>query len=1145
MKDQSLQSLAMEKVIIFDGATGTEIQACNPTVDDFGGSAYEGCNEILSLTRPSLIQSIHEKYISAGAEGIKTNTFGAAEHVLSKYSLSDKTYAVNYASAKLAREVARSYSRKIFVVGSVGPGTKLPTLGQISYDELLKSYTTQFEGLIDGGVDVVLIETCQDILQSKIAVRAALNTIKKRSQNLPVMLQVTIESQGHMLLGTDIQAALTTMRMFPLTSFGLNCSTGPDEMRPSYSFLSDHCPFLLSCMPNAGIPEIKNGKTIFPLDPQQFGDKLFRLVSQFGINIVGGCCGTTPQHIAQLSSIFHSSSPKTRQPAFENAVASLYSAVTLDQTPKPLLIGERTNANGSSAFRKALQNDDFDALLAIAKNEMKDGAHLIDCCLAFVGRNELADMKTFLSRAVTSLNIPIMIDSTDPLVIEESLKVFPGKAIVNSVNFEDGEERLRHILSLCKTFGASVVGLTIDEEGMAKTLEKKIVIAKRLHSIAVGDFGLNSEDLIIDPLTFTLASGDEELKNSANETLMAISRIKVELPGVKTNLGVSNISYGLKPHVRSLLNSTFLFYAVKSGLDMAICNKQKVVPLYKIEKEHLKLMEDLVFNRRKPDYDPLKVILKTFADVAFSQENPRSDQTSSAEESLIKSIIEGDRHHLSSLIKQALGKYSATDILNNFLLEGMKIVGEKFASGEMQLPFVLESAETMSRAVSELKPHMQTNGNEQSGKTVMLATVKGDVHDIGKNLVKIIFTNNGFQVIDLGIKQPIEAIIEKIEELKPDVLGLSGLLVKSTQVMKANLVELQNRCITIPVLLGGAALQRRYVEEECQSVYNGPVFYAKDAFQGLNILKSLENLSTMREVNKEAKAHQAIRGTESSLHNVPKTTSSSFIKKVYDSPTPPLWGTQIINHVSLESIFPFLDTHFLIQKQWQLSSKLHLSKKRTLEKLGQEIIELWYARAKMHNLLAPKAIYGYFSCRVDGTKLFVYPSPDSHAALVCFDFPRQTSDRLLSLSDFFCASDPTQRAVLPLQIVTMGDVSSKFSATLYEQEEFKEYFYFHGFAVLMAEAFAEWLHAKIRKELKISDRDHPEMRRILNNSYQGARLSFGYPACPNLEDNKKLFTCLNPERIGLSLSETHQIVPEISTSALIAWHPDACYFSVT
>jgi len=833
----TLDALLRDKVLLLDGGMGTQIFARQPTVEDYGSAALEGCVDLLTERRPQWIREIHESYFRAGADAVETNTFGANPLVLADFGLAAKAFELNVQAAALAKEVARSFDRPRFVIGSVGPGTKLITLGHVSYGDLLASYRIQMDGLLEGGADAILIETCQDLGQIKVAVRAAREAMAARRQKVPLWVQATVETTGTLLVGSDISAVLTSLEPLGIDVLGLNCATGPDEMHAHLQTLSEASPFHLSCLPNAGLPMNVNGQVVYPLDPARFAPKVLHAATEFGIAILGGCCGTTPDHIRALAAGVEKLNAPQRAPKLERSAASLYQSVALRQEPAPLIVGERTNANGSKKFRDLLAAEDWDGMIALAKEQQREGAHLLDLCVAYVGRDEVRDADELLSRLISQITLPLMIDSTESPVIEKALQRSPGKCVINSINFEDGEAKPRQILELCKTYGAAVVALTIDERGMAKSREQKLAIAKRLYALAVAEYGLDPGDLIIDPLTFTLGSGDEEFRGSAVETLEALKLIKAELPGVMTILGVSNVSFGLNPASRHVLNALMLYHGVRHGLDMAIFNASKVIPVAKIDPEDRRIVEDLIFNRRAEGYDPLKSVLARFSDrKAAVVEEHRADLP--VLERLRRGILDGEKQAILADVDEALQDHDPLQLINEVLLGAMKVVGERFGAGEMQLPFVLESAEAMKAAIRRIEPQLPKESNYQKGR-ILLATVKGDVHDIGKNLVDIILSNNGFEVRNLGIKQPIEAILKELAVWPADAIGLSGLLVKSTVIMKENLHFMEGQALKVPVILGGAALTRDYVEGDCRRAYSGAVLYAEDAFEGLRHMQAL------------------------------------------------------------------------------------------------------------------------------------------------------------------------------------------------------------------------------------------------------------------------------------------------------------------
>ncbi|KAB8032074.1 methionine synthase [Fluviispira multicolorata] len=1165
---KSIKELMQEKVLVLDGAMGTQIFANNPTIEDYGGVDFDGCVELLNERRKEWIQTIHSNYFNAGSDAVETNTFGCNEVVLAEFGIAHRTCELNTVAAKLAREVADSYKTPKYVIGSVGPGTKIITLLQIDYPTLYKSYYEQMKGLLLGRVDVILIETSQDINQVKIAIRAAKNAMRELKVKVPIWTQVTIESSGTMLVGSDIQSALTAVECLDIDLIGMNCATGPDEMRSHIAYLAQAAPFALSVLPNAGLPQNIGGKTVYPLGPTDFSRKVIEMAKDFSLNVVGGCCGTTPEHIKELVTLANRLPAGIRKINLERSVSSLYSSVSLNLEPKPLYVGERTNANGSKKFRDLLALNDYDGLIQIAKGQLKEGAHILDVCVAYVSRNETEDMEHFLKKLVTQVNIPIMIDSTEVSVIEKALQLTPGKCIVNSINFEDGEEKARKILTLCKEYGAAVVALTIDEEGMAKSVERKILIAERIYNLVVNEFKINAGDLIFDPLTFTLGSGDEEFRKSAIATLDAIKKIKDKFNGVRTILGLSNVSFGLNPFTRQMLNSMMLYYAVKNGLDLAILNASKIIPIARIEEEDRKIFTDLIYDNRAENYDPLKTILAKFSNIKKDNiSNVSKRNNMSIEEKLKLDIIDGEKQFIVEDCNEALKTYAPLHIINSILLDGMKVVGERFGSGEMQLPFVLESAEAMKTAVKALEPFMEKKSNYSKGK-IILATVKGDVHDIGKNLVEIILSNNGFEVVNLGIKQPIESIIEKYRGSDADAIGMSGLLVKSTVIMKENLEYMNEKGFDIPVILGGAALTREFVENECQATYKGPVFYAFDAFEGLKVMEGLSNkrgqitATEILEIRKKSKAIpkeikeendntiKIIRKGEPKI-SLDENLQSAWVRKDEKIPKPPFWGTQIITE-PLENIFAFLDEFALIRSRWGFSQGnksdaefdeiLNTKAYPLYKKMKNEIIE--------NKIIQPKAIYGYYPACSKENKILIYKlsttadiHPNKREIIAEFEFPRQISGRRLCISDFICHENTKKIDTLPVQIVSIGAEISKETEKLYKQEKFSEYYYLHGIGTELTEAYAELIHKRIRSELEIVKKDAKLLRQLFSQGYQGSRYSFGYPACPDMESNVPLLKLLGADRIGVKISEAFQMDPEMTTSALVSWHPQARYFS--
>lgn len=1164
MKNVSLSAALRDRVLLLDGAMGTQIFAHGPTLEDYGGAQFDGCVELLNERRPEWIQGIHESYFRAGSDAVETNTFGCNEIVMAEFGLEHRVFDLNVQAVKIAREVADSFAEKKWVIGSVGPGTKLLTLLQVDYPTLYRSYFEQMRGLIAGGADSILIETAQDLGQIKVAVRAAHNAMRAMQKKIPIWVQLTIETTGTMLVGSDIQAALATIEMLGVDVIGMNCATGPDEMRPHLAYLCESAPMMVSCLPNAGLPENRNGQTFYPLGPVPFAERVLGIGKDFGLNILGGCCGTTPEHIKALADVRGRLNAPVRPGRYERSVSSLYNSVSLSLEPRPLYVGERTNANGSKAFREALARDDFDTMVEIAKEQSKEGAHILDVCVAYVSRDEKRDMSEFLKRLVTQVNIPLMIDSTEVPVIEAALQLAPGKCIVNSINFEDGEEKPRRILDLCREYGAAVVALTIDEKGMAKTCEEKLKIAERLYNLVVGEYGFAPEDLIIDPLTFTLGSGEAEWRNSAVETIDAIAGIQKRWPQVKTILGLSNVSFGLKAWPRQILNSLMLYHAVDRGLTMAILNASKIVPVARISAEHRKIFEALLFNQRSEIADPLKEILNIFSDPNARMQRSVDDENLPVEEKLKIDIIDGRKGQIGAHALEALKMHPPLTIINDILLDGMKTVGERFGSGQMQLPFVLESAEAMKAAVRVLEPYIEKADGYKKGR-IILATVKGDVHDIGKNLVEIILSNNGFEVLNLGIKQPIESIVETYRSQGADAIGMSGLLVKSTVIMKENLEYMATHGFKTPVILGGAALTRDFVERECQAVYPGPVFYAEDAFAGLHLMEKICS-GGVDELLAARKAKLASAGGEGSGQrgvvvvrrgdkkvDLDAQGQSSWVRRDAVVPKPPFWGVRKVEH-SLPELFEYLDDFALLRSRWgfaqgQLSDGefekvLQEKAMPTFERLREQVIR--------EGTLHPAALYGYFpACSRGANEIVVYApesrswdrSPEQREVVARFEFPRQSNGRQLCIADFVANESTGLVDVLAVQLVTMGHVASKTAHAAYADNQFSEYFYLHGLSTELTEAYAELIHAQIRRELGIHLRDAKNKRALFSQGYQGSRYSFGYPACPDMELNEPLLKLLKAEDIGVTLSESHQMVPEQSTSALVIHHHQARYFS--
>ncbi len=1211
---KSFLDILKEKVVVFDGGMGTTVQTQNLTADDFGGEQYSGCNEYLVITKPSAIWKIHEDFLGVGCDVVETDTFGSTPIVLAEYGLADKAYELNFEAAALARKVAQGFSttdHPRFVAGSMGPTTKLPSLGHIGFKEMEAAYSIQARGLVEGGADLLVIETCQDILQAKAALAGIFSCFVDAKKRVPVIASVTIETMGTMLLGTEIAAALTSLQPYDIDLIGLNCATGPKEMSENVRYLCSNSPKPVFVMPNAGLPENLGGRAHYKLSPEEFVYYQSHFVKDLGVSVVGGCCGTTKEHLQKLVEAVGGAAPGERKWEYTPGCSSIYQSVPFHIEPPPVMIGERTNANGSKQFRELLGKEDWEGMVAMGREQAKEGAHILDVCAAYVGRDEMRDMREIISRFNTQITIPLMIDSTEAPAIEAALQRIGAKAVVNSINLEDGEERIARVLPLCKKYGAAVVALTIDEQGMAKTAESKLAVARRIHKLATEKYLIQEHDLIIDTLTFTLGSGDEEFRKAGVETIEAIRLIKKEFPKVATSLGISNISFGLAPHIRHVLNSVFLHYAIEYGLDMAIVHASKMLPLFKIPEEEREICRKLIFDERTPDYEPLRALLAFYAAKGGEKKSIRKEKAVIVEERLKNRIIEGDRVGLKSDLDEALKKYKALDIVNRILLDGMKVVGDLFGSGQMQLPFVLQSAEVMKASVAYLEPFMDRLDGTTKGSMV-IATVKGDVHDIGKNLVDIILTNNGYKVYNLGIKCPIENMLRAAEEHKADVIGMSGLLVKSTLVMKENLEVMNERRIAIPVVLGGAALTRRYVEDDLRAVYKGQLAYANDAFDGLHFMEKIlpqkarrvssDVISRRRPPSTEIREEREPSGLEAKIVMTPKAdekTASSRVLPAAVIPRPPFFGTKVVEDLSLDKIFAYINEVALFRGQWQVRrGKMTEEEYNAMmnEKIYPEYEQL-RLRVAQERLLEPKVVYGYFPCQSEGNDLIVYAprnSPDASGPWgfdeagppkslgptsseglrsaggrrrpggqiprskisqlnerIRFSFPRQSKGKRLCISDFFASKESGRLDVVAFHLVTMGKVASEYAQKLFASNRYKDYLYFHGLSVESAEALAELWHRKIREELNIHmkdavlpDSDAPDIKRLFAQGYQGSRYSFGYPACPSLEDHARLFELLRPERIGVELTEEFQLVPEQSTDAIIVHHPEARYFNI-
>ncbi|MFQ5523126.1 MAG: methionine synthase [Acidimicrobiia bacterium] len=1132
------------RVVIFDGATGTNLQRANLTAEDFGGKHLEGCNEMLNLTRPDVIRELHRSFFEVGVDVVETNTFGAFRVPLAEYGLEDRAYEISLAGARLAREVADGFiasdGRQRWVAGSIGPGTKFATLGQISFEELVDAYHEQTRGLIDGGVDLLIIETQFDLLGAKAAIEGARRAMADAAVRLPIQVQVTIELTGRMLPGTEIGAALTSLVAMGPDVIGLNCATGPGEMWEPLRHLARHSPVPVSAIPNAGLPKVEEGEMVYDLAPDELASHLVEFVTELGVGVVGGCCGTSPEHLKAVVERLRQVQPRVRSPQPIPAAASIYSQVPFDQDTSFLIIGERSNTNGSKAFREALLADDIETCIAIAQSQVEEGAHMVDLCVDYVGRDGVADMKRLAAAFATDVAAPVVLDSTEPEVMEAGLTQLGGRSVLNSANLEDGDgegSRADRVFKLAKRYGAAVICLLIDEEGQARDVEWKMRVARRLYGLATERYGLQPADLFFDPLTFPLSTGGEDLRGDARSTLEAIRRIKHEFPGVRTVLGVSNVSFGLNPAARRVLNSVFLHEAVEAGLDAAIVHAGKILPLSRIEPDQREVCVDLIYDRRSEGYDPLERLLEVFSGVKATTETVDRYEGLDLGERLARRIVDGDQKNIVDDLKAALAEgHEPLTIINDFLLEGMREVGELFASGEMQLPFVLKSAETMKKAVAFLEPKMKKEDTVKRG-SVVLATVTGDVHDIGKNLVDIILKNNGYEVHNLGIKVGISEMIKTFEETGADAIGMSGLLVKSTLVMRDNLEELKRRGLGhVPVLLGGAALTRRYVEGDLRSNYKGPLYYGKDAFAGLTAMGRIV-AGEPPPPPVEPRTRRAVEAPSALPRRSPTVGTDNEVFK------PPFVGSRVVKGIPLDDIVPYLNLTALFRNQWQFRPTRGESDAEFKERL-QPLLREQLARVRAEDLLTPAVVYGYFPANGDGDELVVWEDESRNDRLARFTFPRQREEPYLCIADFFRPIDSGEVDYAAFHIVTMGSRVSERTRELFESDRYQEYLLLHGLGVEMAEALAEYWHFRIREEWGFADEDGPTLHSLFRQKFRGGRYSWGYPACPDLEDNETVARLLGADRLGIEVGEEtgYQYHPEQTTSAIICHHPQAKYF---
>src|SRR5713101_2027936 len=1201
-----------DRVVVYDGAMGTNIQVRNPSVDDFWGK--EGCNEILVLSRPDIIKDIHAEFFSVGSDLVKKKTFGGARVVLAEYDLQNKVQEINVAAAQIAKEVAQQFSTKDrprFVAGSIGPTTKLPSLGHIKFDDMALAFEEQAAALIEGGVDVLLIETSQDLLQAKAALAGVFDAMKKSGRRLPVTIQVTLEATGTMLLGTEIGAALTALEPYDVDVIGLNCATGPVEMNDAVRYLGLNSTKHISILPNAGLPQNEGGHAVYKLTPKELAKYHKHFVADYGVRIVGGCCGTKPEHLKAVVDAVSGVEPAKREVKAVGAASSAYTSVPLDLEPKPLIVAEEMNTTTRvEHFRNLVQGKKYDDILALAKKLANEGSHMLDLCCAIVGEDEKGYISSILEKVATRVPAPILVDSTEADVVEEALKRIPGKAIINSINLEDGEKRTSKVLPMAKRYGAAVIALTIDEEGMALTADRKVAIAHRIFDLATKKYGIRPVDLIFDTLTLPISTGQEEYRTAGIETLNAVKRIKQELPDVKTVLGVSNISFGLDVYPRRVLNSVFLHEAVENGLDVAIVNYSKIYPLYKIPHEEVELARKLIF-RDTSNGDPLQVFMQHFAGTKGKPQAQTAAhvETLSIEDKLKYAIINGEKSvgegaqkkSLDELLEEALTQYTPLDLINTVLLDGMKTVGDLFGARKMQLPSVLDSAAVMKAAVAYLEPKMEKKAGSQKG-TIVLATVKGDVHDIGKNLVDIILSNNGYNVVNLGIKQPGDVIIRAAKEHSADAIGLSGLLVKSTLEMKYVIQDLEQQKLVYPVICGGAALTRKYVEDDLRREYSNAVFYGEDAFAGLHVMEDLAAGGGKREgrlaEGKTVKEYAKALAVDEETGPV-FAERSPVVTDAPNIPTPPFWGVRVEKNYDLRELFQYINDTALFKNQWQLKTAAQEDYARLVEEKYRPIKKKLEEEVLASGLFEPKVVYGYFPAQSDGNDIIVYEpcgagalarepggraegnkgtdpgghedrnkgtnpgghgfsradqaaqnvgalAPDSNLReILRFTFPRQREGRKLAIADFFAPKSSGKMDVLGLSLVTIGPKASVETQRLFEGGEYTRYLFLHGLSVETAEALAEFHHKKMREELGIAGEDSQHIRDLFHQKYRGSRYSFGYPACPNLEDQTKLFTLLDPEKnVGVRLTSGFLLEPEQSTSAIVVHHPAAKYFVV-
>ena len=1170
-----------KRVVILDGAMGSNLQCRTFDVQrDWLG--HENISEVLNFSRPEVIQEIHEAFLEVGCDGVETNTFGANKIVMAEADMADRAFECNKAAVEIARRACDKFEtpdRPKYVFGSIGPGTKNLSLGFTDWETMEESYHAQIMGLLAGGADVLLLETQQDMLLVKCILVAAERAFSEAGRRLPIMVQFSFDGNNgqQTLNGSDPSAVVATFVPYDqVACLGLNCAFGPFDLAESTRYIAEHWPRLVSVLPNAGLPVMdEKGRASFPMTPPEFTKGMMRFVEEFGVNIVGGCCGTMPEHLKLLIDAVDGRAPVERKVVAKPQVSSMYTAEDIRQDNSYLIVAERTNTNGSRQFKRLLQAEDWDGLVSMARDEVRDGSHMLDVCVDFVGRDGVRDMREVIRRFAGQVKpgVPFMLDSTNPAVMEAGLKLAGGRCILNSMNLEDGEERIAHICGMAKKYGAAVVAGTIDEDkqnAMARTAERKIAIATRIRDLAVGKYGLRDEDILFDPLVLPISTGIEEDRRNALETIEGTRRISKELPKCHTVVGLSNVSFGLKPNARVVLNSAFLHELREAGLTGAIVHASKILPKNRIPEDQWNAALDLIYDRRRDGFDPLTHFISLFPDGAETTAAKVSeDQNLPIEEKLKKHIIDGEKRNLTQDLDEALKKYPPLEIINTILLDGMKVVGDLFGSGQMQLPFVLQSAETMKAAVAYLEPMMDKVEGQSKGK-IVLATVKGDVHDIGKNLVDIILTNNGYTVYNLGIKQPVNDILKAWQEKKADAIGMSGLLVKSVAVMKENLEELNAKGVNVPVLLGGAALTRDYAEEELANLYKGPLLYCKDAFDGLHVMDAIAGgqTSTMvREQKLRTEKRKRLRQeSQAKYGDILKGANAEGPQVSKDNPVPlpPFWGRRIVTGIPIKNLTPYINPDALFGGQWGFK-KRGISQEefdRLIAEKAQPVFEALQKRAAEEGLIQPMVAYGYFPVQSSGNDVIVYHieeftgctcHPNSPGRLapagkarewMRFSFPRQEARRRLCISDFFRSVESGQYDVLGLQLVTVGHRATQVAEQLRAANQYQDYLFLHGFGVESAEALAELWHKRMRQELGFSSEDAPTIDKLFQQGYRGSRYSFGYPACPDLEPRAKILELLSPQEIGVTLSENFMLVPEQSTDAIVVHHPQAKYFDI-